>query len=337
MPERYVWIALFVTVAVGVLLALVLTPSRASHRRMHHAMVSQDIHLPSLQLQGHAGAYDIFEPGQIDVARRMGLSFSAVNYTKSFSPYAFALRRNGMRAIDRTPWALILREIPRRCRLTTKRCDVPASQRRRIFAEVRTHLGHLQKDDTVGAFYILDDYPGNIRGILDRVAQLVHESNSASRFKRPTVCAFAFRLDGRHPEGAPSRPDPIAQAALNFSLRACDFVLLYAYGAPGEADYSMSHSLPHALSVLGQRGWRHSREPLIGAPQTFGSAREHPPAPTALEVRTQTDAYCRHGASAILAYAWAGQPAQELATDSGLRAGLEEGLMECHRMWSHRH
>ena len=227
-------------------------------------------------------------------------------------------------------------------------------------AGIRSRLRATSSDRRIAGFYILDDYPGNIKSILEQVHAMVVKANRTSVLRRPTVCAFYATLDTRAGPAYPWRPYHkwFDQALANFSPDACDVISVYAYAPfgvpPNLVDWSMKGLMPYVAASFRRAGWDPAREPLLGTPQAFGYPRYaprapgssrplpgYPPtrwyAPTAADLTQQVRAFCAAGALGIIAYTWKdghSGPTQELFNDPALVSGLSGGLSSCRSMWS---
>jgi hypothetical protein len=193
--------------------------------------------------------------------------------------------------------------------------------------------------DSVVAYWVLDDYPGDVRPALELIHRLVQEDTRTGRAARPTICGFGGNLDNTAQSVEESRA-AFDAAVVNFTPLGCDAVALYPYAAIGQTDqdgidWGMSDLLPYMLNELRTRGWDPNLQPLIGIPQTFALAQNI--APGESSVATQTAAYCRAGAHTILFYAWDdsfARPKIELFNSPELRSGAEAGLSSCRATWS---
>lgn len=116
---------------------------------------------------------------------------------------------------------------------------------------------------------------------------------------------------------------------------------LYIYAAArtqGTYDWTMSNILPAIFTSLLRRGWDMQKEPFIGIPQAFGGNLGQPyPFATAASIEAQTSAFCQHGATGIIYYAW-----DNSGTDSTtqfpwnsqqITQGVQNGLTACKRIW----
>jgi hypothetical protein len=253
--------------------------------------------------------------------------------------------------------------VPHSCVSATTPCRISHTSHQRLVDEIQNRLRVTSDDKRIAGYYILDDYPGNIKAILEQVHAMVARANRSSVVMRPTVCAFYATLDSKIAHGYPFRPYHVwfDQAILNFSPQACDFISVYAYAPfgvpPDRVDWSMKDLLPFVTDSFRKAGWSQSREPLIGTPQSFGYAnyaprslgsnkpipgypRTHWYAPTTADLQRQIGAFCAAGAAGIIAYAWNdGYPGvkQELYNDPSLLSGLAAGLSRCRSMWSSHH
>ena len=304
-----------------------------------------------------AGAYGL-PPSLPSSTGSLGLSISIAvpPTTKARSPARVYY-------LDSTLWGLVVSALPHSCVSATTPCRITHAAHQRLVDEIRKRLRATADDKRIAGDYILDDYPGNIKSILEQVHAMVVRANRSSVIKRPTVCAFYATLDSQIAQGFPYRPYHVwfNQAILNFSPQACDFISVYAYAPfgvlPDHVDWSMKALLPFMTDSFRKAGWSQRREPLIGTPQAFGYPsyaprlpgsstpipgypRTHWYAPTAADLQRQVEAFCAAGAAGIIAYAWNdGYPGakHELYNDPTLLSGLAGGLSRCRSMWSSGH
>jgi hypothetical protein len=299
---------------------------------------------------GRVGAYSVRTPGEIADMARSGFDFALMVYARPDSPMGKAAAEHGIRYIDNWPQGIITAA----CRGSG--AAAPQCYRRKtseILGRIKQHLEDTADDPNIIGYWILDDYPGaDVRELLRQTHDLLEQVNRHSTVKRPAICGFGG--------SAPMRPNPAAQltvnnhafdqAVSNFDPRACDLVVLYPYGVDkandrSDVDWSLGPVLPHMLASLRDRGWDPEKQPLIGMPQTFGypypgvRGRFYP-TPTASDVETQVVAYCRAGATAILAYTWNDSypgPKHALYNTPALIRGLQKGVSICkNNYWNNR-
>ena len=227
------------------------------------------------------------------------------------------LVHNGIDRIDGYPSYLILRYgcADFYARKSTS-CEISDATAASMLSKLQAHLAGQEKDSTVIAYWLLDDYPGgDISDVLGKMHDLIAASNSdpASSFSRPAICGFGGQilpLRDQHPSATDPHMSYFAKSLINFSPSYCDMVALYPYAAssgtgtsdPSQFDWSMKYLLPEMFKELEDRGWDSSAEPLIGMPQAFGY--DGYVAPTGADLVTQMGAYCNSGAVALLAYSW---------------------------------
>lgn len=211
-----------------------------------------------------------------------------------------------------------------------------------ILSEVRSHLAQTGQDGSIVGYWVLDDWPrADIHRLLEQIHSLVAEANQSSIFPRPTICGFGGLLDEKRGPSAPFVTDThyFSMAITNFSPNACDIVALYPYASnrvngPAFIDWSMSRLLPEEFELLRARGWNPQKHALIGVPQAFGyspSGGGRRVLPRAVDVATQSAAYCRAGAIALLAYTWhdSNTGPMELYNSPDLVNGLRQGVQTC--------
>lgn len=290
-----------------------------------------------------AGAWNIPTDG-LDKAAALGMSVATASYQGRGSQYIAGLQHNGMRYIDADLLSIVNQAIPPACRSSDAPCVLTPADHDRVLRSVAAHLAKVGKDPYVVAYYVLDDYRGNIRSLLEEVRQLIEASNQAAGINRPAVCAYWAGLDYRTADGKWVRPRAdFYRALLNFSPRACDAVAVYSYLSanvnPALADWRMQVLMPDVKRALGERGWTAAAAPLLGMPMAFGHPEEGLLPPTGDELAQQTEAYCQAGAVGILPYAWAEgnyhQTKVELGTSPDLQRGFRTGIASCRAVWGH--
>lgn len=304
------------------------------------------------QLLHQGGAYQLTYSGT-SAFRAIGLTLSITNdgavppvpsgYEQAGKGTRFP-EGNGVRYIDPDPMFFVsdyvLAKYPS-CRAVTTPCPISAADREYMLDHVKKLLADDRNQPSIVGYYILDDYPGNIVGLLEQVHALIAASNRTLSNPRPTVCGFGATLDFRSAPGQPYMPATLERnqyenvELLNFSPKACDIVTLGVYARDGEpdSDFSMTNLMPFLLGALRRHGWDPSREPLFGTPMAWGSV-----APTEGQLRTQVAAFCNAGAQSIVAFTWENflppEQLRELANDAKLRTGLVEGLKSCQSFWN---
>ena len=294
-----------------------------------------------------AGAFDVGTAGhdlaamQAEVAQAtdLGLRLAVNGYVGRDSPVEETAVDHDLSLVDTYPWGRIAAACGAAARDQT--CQLSQDQLGTIERQVRSHLQVTRKDDSVVAYWVLDDNPGDVRPAIELIHRLVQEDTLSGRVARPTICGFGGDLDSSQQSLADSRA-AFDAALSNFTPLGCDAVALYPYARGQVAadldtgvDWAMTDLLPYMRDQLRQRGWDAAQQPLIGIPQTF--RLPDGAVPTDASVATQTGAYCAGGASAILFYAWNDSwsgPKAELFNAPGLRSGAASGLANCRAVWS---
>jgi hypothetical protein len=259
-------------------------------------------------------------------------------YVGRDSPVEESALDHDLSLVDTYPWG----RIDAACGPTIQdhTCNLGQDQLDTIERQLRSHLQVTRKDDSVVAYWVLDDYPGDVRPAIELIHRLVQEDTLSGRTARPTICAFGGDLDSTQQSVAESRA-AFDAALTNFTPVGCDAVALYPYARGvepdqnGGVDWSMTDLLPYMLDRLRERGWDPAQQPLIGIPQAFRF--EDGVVPTGTSLAAQTAAYCAGGASAVLFYAWNdsfGGPKAELFNTPELRTGTANGLATCRSVWS---
>ena len=297
-------------------------------------------------LAARAGAFDVGSAGQdlaamqaeVAQAADLGLRLAVNGYVGRDSPVEESAVDHDLSLVDTYPWGRI--EAACGDALQDQTCSLGPDELDTIERQVRSHLQVTRKDDSVVGYWVLDDYPGDVRPAIELIHRLIQEDTLSGRAARPTLCGFGGDLDNAHQSVAQSRA-AFEAALTNFTPAGCDAVALYPYtrgvrtDQDDGVDWSMADLLPYMLDRLRDRGWDPAQQPLIGVPQTFRVADGA--VVTDASVAAQTAAYCAAGASAILFYAWNdsfGGPKAELFNTSALRAGAAAGLATCQTIWS---
>lgn len=302
-----------------------------------------------------AGPYDIHE-SEIQAAVQAGFPFFVNGYFPETTAFYADLKKHNLRYIDSSLWGIVADACRRRTKNSKESkpaCQLTPEDEKSILSEVQKHLEATQNDPLIIGYWILDDYnyAGSVAGVLEKIHALVAEANGAAVIRRPTICGLGAALDYKN------KPSDSAfhyshgyfrNAVNNFSPHACDMVALYNYGEnkipdPDAIDWSMSALLPYQTVVLKKHGWDPARRPLIGITQTFSypwkPGKTDFVEPRYQDIVTQTEAYCKAGASAIFFYAWDDSVSdpnkhQVYNTPYMLR-GIQDGISICsQRYWS---
>lgn len=285
---------------------------------------------------------------QLRIASRLGLGLIVGSPVSPNAGYQQILHASGMRVIDSTPARMIYQAF---CPSAPDKCARPSGTRlvdlrRQLAKYVRSR----RSNSTVAGYYILDDYVPNIDDVLASVYQAMRAADPA----RPLVCAFSIPVIQVNADAvAVAKEDSLTARHLqNYSPKWCDAVMIFSY-APGSVtprhdgpyDWAMTKTLPTGLSILRSKGWRQSTSPLIGVPQTFQFWPRRPgpkwvqrvqyrEGPTETELTAQVVAFCRAGATSIVAYAWrttAQKTTRGLVNSSAFQLGLLSGAQQCQR------
>ena len=273
-----------------------------------------------------------------EVEQAAGLGFNlAVNaYAgRDSSAVKAGLDRN-LLLVDTYPWDRIAAACGATAR--THACQLSTDQLTVLEEQLLHHLLLTRLDDSVVAYWVLDDDPGDVQPAIELIHRRVQAENLLDRQPRATVCGFGGDLDEAGRPAADTRA-AFDRAVRNFTPTGCDAVALYPYrrqttSRQVAADFSMRDLLPYMLQRLGERGWDPTSQPLIGVPQTFGFGTLPPP--RAGEVAAQTAAYCAAGASSIVFYAWNDSdtgPKAQLFNTPDLRQAAISALDACRAAW----
>lgn len=269
---------------------------------------------------GQVGAYDVRSPDEVERMAASGFHIAILGASISHSA---AVRKYGINYLDGyAQW------------LGWKNCRPEAvalhicrqSTQQAVVSMVADYIGKHYNDPNMIGYYILDDDPGvDIRPMLRQIHTLVQAANKRADFPRPTVCAFNA-----------------VSTLRNYDPTACDIVMIYLYSRNGQnggaqIDWSLQDRLPTLLTALRAHGWNPVVSPLIGVPQAFSYPGRVYATPTTEDVAVQSEAYCRAGAVALIAYAWhdgyQGNDSHELYNTPALVQGLQEGRKRCLKYW----
>jgi hypothetical protein len=291
------------------------------------------------------GAFDIGTTGpdasvldsQVQEATALGLTVAINSYIGRDSDAIHSAVDRNLSIIDTYPWGRIEAACGESVQQQT--CTLSANQLATLEQEIRHHLVITREDDSVVGYWVLDDYPGDVRNAIELVHRLVAEEAVMDREARPTICGFGGDLDDARRARSDSRA-AFERAVWNFTVAGCDAVALYPYahgrgvGDEANIDWSMSDLLPSMLARLRQAGWDPTMQPLIGVPQAFRFGQTDGPTPA--DVTAQAAAYCAAGASSIVFYAWNDsqpEPKAELYDAADLREGASQGMAACRAAW----
>jgi len=227
-------------------------------------------------------------------------------------------------------------------------CAISSVDEQSILNSVQLILNQTSQDPSVIGYWILDDTPGDVHTIIQKIHDLVANSNKTSIFPRPAICGLGGGLDYKSNSSQPyfSYGNVAVDSMINISPTACDAIGLYLYGsAPindrSLIDWSMKNILPQVFAVLRSRGWDQSKQPLIALPHTFDmpvTPGWYYVMPTAADVAMQTEAYCKAGAIALLPYAWhtsISGSEHALWNSPDLVSGFKQGVQACqNKYWN---
>lgn len=263
------------------------------------------------------GPYGVKKPEQINDIAHYPFSLIVIGYSGPTSPYAPFLSAHHIRCLDNTLWGIVAEAFHARCPEKNTGCSLTNADEEAILSKVDKHLQAIGNDPNVAGFWFLDDDPGGqVISVMEKIRRRVGDQNQFYRIVRPTVCGLGERLDyKKSPSDAQfTKSHSYFRRALeNYSPAACDRVALYLYGEntypdPAGIDWSMSDLLPYMLTVLKKRGWNPARDPLVGVVDAFSfpwkAGEPNFVEPRHDDIVTQTEAYCKWGASSILFYAW---------------------------------
>ena len=297
------------------------------------------------QLSGTLGAFGLRRVMDVDLAKAAGVQVLVTPHGPALDELSSAAVAAGLKLVDSQIQQMLYHAV---CPTGPQSCHpLDGPSRAALLEAVRTHATMARKDRNVIAYYLLDDNWTSFRDLLADIGRTLKATSPGT----PTVCGLALSvLDRRAGSAARSRANAAFDSVLrNYSPQWCDAVLIYAYGPSGrsvtaqDVDWTMSTTLPWALTRLRKSGWDASVSPLIGAPQAFSfnprttrGGQSIPPeyhvGPTPHQLTAQVRAFCAAGAQAIIAYAWddgSSGVVTELSSSPELRLALRDGVAWC--------
>jgi hypothetical protein len=267
-----------------------------------------------------------------------------MNYGPVTGALATAMADQPMKYLDRRIADMVYNVCP-----PSSGCTLTATQENNLVAQVTNYLNANKNDPLIAGYYILDDWPGNVKNALQRITAAVRTITPT----KPTVCAFVGILDfwqSSDHSGAPFTAHAAFDRAIaNYSPAGCDIADFYVYGVPGvipftnphcvppsDVDWDGSGFYPYMKAALTARGWVPSMGWMI-SPQTFTSGNSCDndyPEPTMASIELQTTSACQAGATSTLAYIYDqwGQ-GKYLANQISWRTGYANGLAACRNIW----
>lgn len=296
------------------------------------------------QLTGTLGAFGLRRVMDVDLAKAAGVQVLVTPHGPALDELSSAAEAAGLKLVDSQIQQMLYHAV---CPTGPQSCHPLDSPGRAALLEaVRGHVAMSRRDSSVIAYYLLDDNWTSFRDLLADIGRTL----KATSPETPTVCGLALSvIDRRAGSAARLRANAdFTNALRNYSPQWCDAVLIYAYGPSGrssaqDVDWTMSTTLPWALTRLRESGWNASVSPLIGTPQAFSfgprttrGGRSIPPeyhsGPTPHQLTAQVRAFCAAGAQAIIAYAWddgSSGVVTELSSSPDLRLALRDGVAWC--------
>jgi hypothetical protein len=315
-PDIRIVVSLCVTVALAILLVVSLAT------RTTRTVVQQTVAPPRASIAHRVGAYAV-KPADLPLFAATGLTLAQTLNPGVTPPAGVAYDDARVVGTWRDPI------LAYHCRALATTCPVPASVQAGILAREETILTEDAHNPHVAAVYALDDYVGNVAGLLEDIHTIARADGL------PVVCGFGATLD--YDKGAgyehayTSLQHFTARELLN--VGGCDYAQLYLYAfgnLTATSDFQMTWLLPAMRADLRAAGFTGA---LIGAPQAWGA---NPP--TGAQLAEQTAAFCEAGAVSVVAFTWHNFPTTtpELADSAGLRKGLADGLQKCKAIWGTR-
>ncbi len=295
------------------------------------------------RLEYVGGGFSINTPAKVADAAADGVQVDLLyGGPESVSPTTIdSLQAHHMIVIDGRIWYYLYSFECHRVRSCSASVEPTLTTVSALLAAVSRHLRAVQSFDIVGGYWVLDDWPDSDPGGATSVLTAIHGLIQQYTPGRPAICGFGGALlpVGSKQSGWNDR------RASNFAPEACDMVGLYLYarsGTVGPYDWSMSALLPVVLDSLRRRGWDMHKEPLIGIPQAFGGnvGGATWPTPLATDIAAQSRAFCTHGATGIMYYAWSNSGTTALSifpwNSTDITRGIRQGISACEQIWADR-
>ncbi len=304
---------------------------------------------PSFTLQSlyhFTGGFSIDSPLKVVNAAENGIEVD-LKYGDPYTPQdpvGTALQTKHMRLIDAIPQTYLYYYecyIHKTCPADdyTTSANLKLTSTQALLTAVAAHLQQVRQNPLIIGYWVLDDWPfpedyGGAKDILIQINRLIHFITPA----RPSICGFGGSI-WPLPQQKYDWSDGVAA---NFSSQGCDMVGLYIYGeayTQGTYDWTMSDILPAIFASLLKRGWDMQKEPFIGIPQAFGGNLGEPfPFATAASIEAQTAAFCQHGATGIVYYAWDNSGTDTTTqfpwNSQSITQGVRNGIAACKRVWA---
>lgn len=324
-------VALVIAVVLGVCAYVVITPSPPSAA-------------PPKALDHTLGVFGVRTPRQAANAHRALDATVAVG-----TPEDLEARQSGekrLKIIDHAPQNILYRAVCPHGRNSCHRLS--HAELTKLKKRITHAVNQNQNDPAVVGYYLLDDYWFNMRPELKVVGRTIQ------RISPQSILGCGF---GLHIETSKKSVDmaEFRTKLVNYSPNWCNAIMMYSYAPAfpnpfkGHVDWNMSSTLDTAIHELRDRGWSPTNGLLVGVPQAFnfnpritrshGSTKYAYRAVTNQQsLRSQVTAFCRAGASAIIAYTWdnLGEGrVQTLSNNVELRKGLREGMSNCQDIWLH--
>jgi hypothetical protein len=186
-------------------------------------------------------------------------------------------------------------------------------------SKIRSYAGDINGDAATGNPGYLANYSPQA---CDMVALYPYDGNSSSEHAAAAEAATADWTMNKPVWPCDPKPCSFLIFEWTCSSKPCTLLSFYKY-------------------ALAKRGWT-SATPLIGVPQAFGWNNPNVlvwHAPSRRQLASETAAFCRGGAQAIVAWAWhvTAPGSSSPYVDRGLRDGLTAGFKACRAIWNHRH
>lgn len=259
-------------------------------------------------------------------------------------PLGRALTTNHMKLVDSELWDMLVYS---HCYNLDSSSRGPCVDT--LLTNARQHLLDTKDNPLVVGYWILDDYPGDVKTILPQLTNLVHQYAPGE----PTICGFS---GGLYPNGGFGWDE---QTVSNFSQQGCDVIALYIYPSAQHTniqcsdftqppdvqgadayDWTMSRLLPAAFASLVRRGWNPHYTPWIGIADAWAGCRKdldntsYQVIPTASNMETQALSFCEAGAQGIVWYGWEDSSVNVFPNKSPqMKEGVQRGVRACNAYW----
>ena len=345
MKIRTLFSLLLTLCAIGFSLLLILVTAKPVTFSLPRASRSPNKQ-PDPLSQHFFGGFGINQPDEAADAASDGLQvdFHYDMPARPDDPLGQALTTKHMKLVDSALWDMLLDSHCYNLSSSSRHACVDT-----LLTNARQHLLDTKGNPLVVGYWILDDYPGDVKTILPQLTSLVHQYTPG----KLTICGFGGFLELNGGFGWSE------QAVSNFSQEGCDVIALYIYASsqhtniqcsdftrppdvpgPDAYDWTMSRLLPAAFASLKQRGWNPQHTPWIGIADAWAGCRKdlnntyYQVIPTASNMETQALSFCTAGAQGVVWYGWEDTDVNVFPNKSPqMKEGVQMGVRACTAYW----